>query len=137
MIAAVFGAAVAASHSLGRQQSSGTGYFSSEQAKRGEGVYLQYCVVCHGQSLTGADEATPLTGPRFTSNWNRRTVGDLFTRIRTTMPPGVPNQLTRQQTADVLAFILKYNKVPTGSAELPLQLELLKRIELVFEPIGQ
>ena len=44
--------------------------------------------------------ATPLAGAEFMTNWNGLTLGDLFERIRTTMPlnyPG-PGTLTKEST---------------------------------------
>ena len=53
---------------------------------------------------------------------------DLFDRIRKTMPQGAPGRLTRQQNADVLAFLLSFNKFPAGKTELYRQSEMLKEI---------
>ena len=64
------------------------------------------------------------------SNWNGLTAGDLFDRMRTTMPADRPGKLTRDQNADILAFILATNKFPTGAAELARQSEALKEIKL-------
>jgi len=62
------------------------------------------------------------------SNWNGLTVGDLFDRIRKTMPQGSPGKLTRQQDADILAYLLSFNKFPAGKTELQKQVEFLKEI---------
>jgi hypothetical protein len=56
-------------------------------------------------------------------------VGDLFDRIRTTMPQDKPGSLTRQQDADVVAYLLNANKFPAGKVELESQTELLKQIQ--------
>ena len=72
--------------------------------------------------------APPLTGGEFMSNWNGLTVGDLFDRIRTTMPADAPGKLNRDKTADILAHILRINQFPAGSMELPRQSEVLKDI---------
>jgi hypothetical protein len=56
------------------------------------------------------------------------TLGDLFDRIRKTMPQTKPGSLTRQQNADVLAFMLSVNKFPAGKTELYRQSEMLKEI---------
>jgi len=55
-------------------------------------------------------------------------LGDLFDRIRKTMPQTAPGKLTRQQNADILAFVLSVNKFPAGKAELYRQSEMLKEI---------
>ena len=71
----------------------------------------------------------PLVGGAFTSNWNDLTVGDLFDRIRTTMPLDNPGRLSRTQTADVIAFVLKANNWPAGTTELPAD-SALKQIRI-------
>jgi hypothetical protein len=44
------------------------------------------------------------------------------------MPPGAPGKLSKQQGADILAYILSVNKFPTGKTELQRQVEFLKEI---------
>jgi len=78
--------------------------------------------------LDGMDMAPGLTGSGFISNWNGLTVGDLFERIRLTMPQDDPGRLSRQQDADIVAYVLNVNKYPQGKAELPLESEMLKQI---------
>jgi len=104
------------------------GVYTEEQAKRGEDVYQKECAACHGATLTGGESAPPLTGGVFQANWNGLTLGDLFDRIRKTMPQTAPGRLTRQQDADVLAFMLSVNKFPAGKTELYRQSEMLKEI---------
>ena len=104
------------------------GVYTEEQAKRGESVYVKECASCHGDLLTGGESAPPLTGGGFQANWNGLTLGDLFDRIRKTMPQSAPGRLTRQQDADVLAFMLSINKFPAGKTELYRQSEMLKEI---------
>jgi mono/diheme cytochrome c family protein len=104
------------------------GVYTEEQAKRGEEMYRKECASCHGDSLVGGGGAAPLTGGAFLSNWNGLTVGDLFERIRKTMPQGALGKLTKQQDADVLAYLLSFNKFPVGKAELQKQVEFLKEI---------
>ena len=109
------------------------GVYTEEQAKRGESVYLKECDACHGDQLTGGESAPPLTGGAFLSNWNGLTLGDLFDRIRKTMPQTNPGRLTRQQDADVLAYMLSRNKFPPGKTELYRQSEMLKEIRFESE----
>lgn len=104
------------------------GVFTEEQAKRGEPVYQKECGTCHGDALTGGESAPPLSGGAFLANWNGLTLGDLFDRIRKTMPQTSPGKLTKQQYADVLAFMLSVNKFPAGKAELYKQSEMLREI---------
>jgi len=104
------------------------GVYTDDQAKRGEAVYHKECAACHGELLTGGESSPPLTGGSFQANWNGLTLGDLFDRIRKTMPLTSPGRLTRQQGADVLAFMLSMNKFPAGKTELYRQSEMLKEI---------
>jgi len=106
------------------------GVYTAEQAKRGETAYLQACASCHGPALDGGDMTPPLVGGAFTSNWNDLTVGDLFDRIRTTMPLDAPGRLSRPQTADVIAFVLKANGWPAGTTELAPNPPVLKQIRI-------
>lgn len=104
------------------------GVYTEEQAKRGEELYRKECASCHGDTLVGGGGAAPLTGGTFLSNWNGLTVGDLFDRIRKTMPQGSLGKLTKQQDADTLAYLLSFNRFPAGKTELQKQVEFLKEI---------
>src|SRR5579863_9224882 len=104
------------------------GVYTPEQAKRGGVLYQSNCASCHGTALNGGESAPPLTGGEFSSNWNGLTLGDLFERIRISMPADRPGRLTREQDADILAFILRVGAFPPGKAELEHQTEVLKQI---------
>ena len=104
------------------------GVYTKEQAKRGEAVYSTECAACHGLALNGGESAPPLMGGEFLANWNGLTVGDLFDRIRQSMPADGPGRLTRDQNADVLAHVLSVNQFPAGSVELAHQSDVLKQI---------
>jgi mono/diheme cytochrome c family protein len=106
------------------------GVYTEAQATRGEAIYYQRCGACHGPSLEGGDMTPPLVGGTFTSTWNDLALSELFERIRITMPLNEPSTLSRQQTADVLAFLLKSNKWPAGPTELPREIEPLKDIQI-------
>jgi S-disulfanyl-L-cysteine oxidoreductase SoxD len=106
------------------------GIYTEEQAKRGESIYYERCAACHGSQLEGGDMTPTLVGGLFTSTWNDLPLSDLFERIRITMPLNQPSTLSRQQTADVTAFLLKSNKWPAGQTELPRELEPLKEIQI-------
>jgi hypothetical protein len=49
------------------------------------------------------------------------------------MPQTSPGKLTRQQNADILAYVLSFNKFPAGKTELYRQAEMLKEIHFVSE----
>ena len=104
------------------------GVYTDAQAERGALAYQANCQSCHGAQLTGQGEAKPLTGASFLSNWNGLSVGDLFERVRTTMPINAPKSLPRGAYADILAYVLKFNGFPAGAAELPGRAEMLADI---------
>jgi cytochrome c len=106
------------------------GVYTTAQAERGHSVYHAQCEVCHGEELTGADEVPPLAGPQFLANWNGLTLGDLFERIRKTMPANDPGKLSREQNADVITYLLAFNMFPSGKAELPPAPESLQQIRI-------
>lgn len=104
------------------------GVYTEDQAKRGEEIYKKECGSCHADTLVGGGGAAPLTGGTFLSNWNGLTLGDLYDRIRKTMPQGALGKLNKQQDADVLAYLLSFNKFPAGKTELQKQVEFLREI---------
>lgn len=125
---AAFVCALRAQEPPSSERSVWDGVYTEEQAKRGETLYEKQCSTCHGDKLAGRESAPPLTGGAFMANWNGLTLGDLFERIRRTMPQDAPGKLSRQQNADVLAYMLSFNKFPVGKTELYRQAEMLKEI---------
>ena len=106
------------------------GVYTDGQAARGQASYKTACASCHGGALEGSGAATPpLAGPDFTMNWTGQTLDDLFERIQTSMPADHPGTLSRAANADIVAYILKANKLPAGKNELPSDAEALKRIQ--------
>jgi quinoprotein glucose dehydrogenase len=113
------------------------GVYTEAQAQRGKDLYTTHCVACHGETLEGNGPVKPLSGPDFAANWNGLTMGDMLERTRTSMPLDKPGTLSRQQIADVLAFVLSVNKMPAGTTELPRQAEILSGITfLAQKPSG-
>src|SRR5262245_22415771 len=73
--------------------------------------------MCHGAGLEGVI-GPPLTGDGFLSVWSARSLADLVNKIEQTMPPGLPDSLSRPQAVDLAAFILRSGKYPAGPSEL-------------------
>ena len=105
------------------------GVYTPEQANRGQELYGQFCASCHGPALGGGEMAPALIGGDFATDWIGLTLNDLFERIRVSMPQDQPGALSRQQNADVLAFMLSAAKYPAGKTELPKETEVLKTIK--------
>jgi ubiquinol-cytochrome c reductase cytochrome c subunit len=108
--------------------------YTDDQAKRGEAVSNKMCVSCHGPDLSGGEAGPALVGLEFLGNWNALSVADFFDRVNTTMPADAPGTLTPQQTSDVAAYVLKLNKFPAGTTELPTDLAALKKITIEGQP---
>lgn len=109
------------------------GVYTEAQAQQGQPLYNQHCMACHGGSLSGGEQAPPLAGGEFFANWNGLTVGDLFERIRTSMPLNNPQSLNRETNAAILSYILSVNRFPAGTTDLPSRTEVLKLIRLEAE----
>jgi S-disulfanyl-L-cysteine oxidoreductase SoxD len=112
------------------------GVYTEAQAKRGEGLYGQYCASCHGPDLAGGEMAPGLTGGEFTSNWNDLSLGDLYERIRISMPQNAPGSLSRQQNSDILAYVLSKMNMPVGTTELSTSTDELKGIKFMAAKPG-
>jgi quinoprotein glucose dehydrogenase len=132
-IAALFVAGAFYSLSAQSSRSIWDGVYTQDQANRGRAAYTENCSACHGAELAGGDETPPLTGGEFLANWNGLSVDDLFERMRVSMPADKPGKLSRQTNADILSYILSFNKFPTGSAELPTQAEILKQVRFLAQ----
>ena len=126
-------AAVALATAIGHAQDAPKtvwdGVYTDAQAERGKALYMEKCVQCHGPELMGGGAgAGPLQGATFNGNWNGVPLGDMLERLRQSMPLDKPATLSRQQCADVLAFIFSVNKFPAGKTELSRQAEILNTI---------
>ena len=99
-----------------------SGVYTAEQASRGKDVYAGACKSCH----------TPVshTGATFAKWWRGKQLSDLFGFISTNMPKNDPGSLAPEDVADVTAYLLKMNAMPTGSAELPPDIDSLKKFRI-------
>ena len=104
------------------------GVYTQEQAEKGGPLYETGCASCHGGGLEGGETAPALVGGEFMWAWNGLSVGDLFERLRVSMPEGNPSEMSTAQKADVLAFVLSRNDVPVGPEELANQTSRLRTI---------
>jgi quinoprotein glucose dehydrogenase len=134
-------ATVVALRSTVRAQESPTksvwdGVYTEEQANRGREGYADQCASCHGPELTGGEMAPALAGGEFLAGWDGLTMGDLFERIRISMPQNSPGSLSGQQNADILAFMLASNKFPAGTTELAKDAMILKTIKFEAKKSG-
>jgi quinoprotein glucose dehydrogenase len=110
------------------------GVYTAAQANRGKDLYARQCLDCHGDDLEGDPENPALATSSFVYKWNGLTVGDLFERVHRDMPQNNRGTLTRQKAADLVAFLLSFNRFPAGERELPAELEALRRIRIDATP---
>ena len=102
------------------------GAYTEAQAARGEATYRANCTSCHATSA--------YTGDAFVRAWDTRTAFDLFELIRTTMPIDNPGRLSREQYADIVAYLFKLNRLPAGDRPLPADDEGLKQVRIEAKP---
>ena len=94
--------------------------YSKEQATRGETQFGKVCATCHDPAKVpaGKKPAPALIGDKWYENWKDRPLGEFFTIIQTTMPNDGSVVLTDDETADLVAYLLKANGLPDGPAPL-------------------
>ena len=132
------GASVLALKAQGTSRNVWDGVYTADQAAQGKTLYDDKCALCHGAELAGAEMAPPLSGPVFLGNWAGLSVGDLFTRIHTTMPANDPGSLSNAEAALAVAYILSFNKFPAGTTALPGEDAALGQIGITAEkPAGK
>lgn len=96
--------------------------FSALQVRRGNEQFSATCSACHSVGEF-ADSG-------FQARWSRRSVGDLYERIITTMPDDAPGILTPEQTINLVSYILEMNGLEAGSSNLDPDQEELDAISL-------
>ena len=129
---AVLGSALIGSFvtSLGAQgKTIKDGVYSDAQAKRGQVLYDEQCAACHGADLSGGG-APGLAGADFFGFCDKMPLSDLVEQIQASMPATAPGSLTRQQSADIVGYILKFGKYPAGAADLGPDAAVLKTIAI-------
>ena len=105
------------------------GIFTAEQAKRGEQLFQARCAPCHGADLHALDPDAPdLTDDGFKSGWVGKTVANRFRTIRIAMPADAPGSLDNETYINIIAYILRFNKMPSGNEILMPDVDALEKI---------
>jgi mono/diheme cytochrome c family protein len=104
------------------QRTTSAGVYTAEQASRGRDTYAMQCKSCH----TPASH----TGATFAQWWDKKPLSELFLFITTKMPKNEPGSLQPDEYADLVAYLLKMNDMPSGAEELPADSVALKRIRI-------
>jgi S-disulfanyl-L-cysteine oxidoreductase SoxD len=105
--------------------------YTAAQATHGDSLYRTGCVKCHGATLAGGDQGSPLVGPPFLDDWRDLTLDQLYDKIRTSMPPDNPKSIATRDVADLVAFLLAQNQFPAGAKTLTDSVDQLKDIKIV------
>ncbi len=106
-----------------------SGVYTAAQATAGEALYKANCASCHGAELLGKGQTPPLEGADFLVAWRGMSLGVLFEKMQSSMPADKPGSLKLEENAAILAYLLKANKMPTGSTPLSADPDALKMIE--------
>jgi cytochrome c len=110
------------------RQSVWDGVYTEAQAARGGRQYGRSCEQCHGPDMSGdqVEEIPSLVLDSFMTDWNGKSVRELFETVKRSMPKDKPGTLGTSAYVDVIAYLLQANKFPSGPKELsrtPEQLE--------------
>ena len=118
------------------QQTIWNGVYTAAQAGRGEAVFARACTYCHLDDLSGnpEDNAPSLVDSAFTDRWRGLTVAEMVRTVSRTMPRKAPGSLKAQEYLDVVAYLFKANQVPSGAAELPMDLKALEQMRITDKP---
>jgi len=98
------------------------GVYTPTQAQRGEDMYYGTCVNCHPPGT--------YAGAGFKKNWNNRPLSDLYDWVLNKMPKSAPGTLSPAESTQVIAYILRENKMPPGKAALPADASVLGGIRI-------
>lgn len=82
--------------------------YSKAQAKIGEKLYADQCLLCHDKKYF-----RPVL-----KRWEGQPIGVLFTIMSTSMPESNPGFLTEKEYVDILAYILSLSRYAAGDEEL-------------------
>lgn len=99
--------------------------YSAAQATRGEALYMALCVSCHPPAT--------YTGAVFLT-WQGRSLGELLAFLQDKMPKNDPGSMTAQEYADVMAYMLRLNKMPVGQRDLTTDAKILRGIAIDILP---
>jgi hypothetical protein len=69
-------------------------------------------------------------GSVFEQTWIGRTAYDLFEQIRSTMPMDDPGRMSREEYADIVAYLFRINGFPAGAAPLSSESGPLRQIRI-------
>ena len=87
------------------------GVYTRAQAKAGEALYAEHCLLCHDKKYF-----RPVL-----QRFEGQPLGIIYTVMVSSMPETNPGFLTDKEYVDILAYILSLSRYSTGDAELEYQ----------------
>lgn len=106
------------------------GVFTSVQAARGKAPFERSCARCHNVELAGSQRGPALKGNVFWSKYDNDNLGTLFSYMRDNMPQDGPSLVDDNVKADILAYIMSVNGMPSGNDELKADIPSLETIKV-------
>jgi mono/diheme cytochrome c family protein len=106
------------------------GVFTSAQAARGKAPFERSCARCHNVELAGSQRGPALKGNVFWSKYENDNLGTLYGYLRDNMPQDGPSLVSDEIKADILAYIMSVNGMPTGNDELKADVSALEGIKV-------
>jgi len=94
--------------------------YSKKQAKIGEALYKENCLICHNKKYFR---------PVF-KTWENQSLGTFFLVMSSSMPENNPGSLVHQEYIDILAYILSLNRYSSGKEELSNSVDDLNLITI-------
>jgi polyvinyl alcohol dehydrogenase (cytochrome) len=89
--------------------------YRADQAMTGKALYAKSCAEgCHGLNLAGGGPTPSLAGADFLARWSGLSVGELYKRVKTTMPKTAPDSLGDGNYLMITAYLLQANGFPAG-----------------------
>ena len=118
----------ARSQEAGRNGAKSTmaGIYTPGQATRGEQLYLNICGGCHS--------ARNYASQGFVREWSGHRLVELVEFLQSEMPKDDPGSLTAAQNAQIIAYLLQINRVPSGKVDLATDHAALESIVIEFPP---
>jgi alcohol dehydrogenase (cytochrome c) len=87
--------------------------------ERGQASFMQNCASCHGRDLDNGEFAPAVKGRGFLMHWGGRPVSELAAYLRANMPPGRIGELSKDDYAGLIAFIMTANGALSDATSLP------------------
>jgi mono/diheme cytochrome c family protein len=111
------------------------GVYTDEQAARGRELYASTCATCHKEDLSG-ERGPNLAGDGFFNRFEADHLFRIYNSILTRMPADNRGTLRPDQAADLVAFLMNFNKVPSGAQPLAASADTLATIRVTRDKDG-